>query len=954
MSRSASRKVPPDRAAGRAAPRAHPLAAALQLLSQMGDSGRWVWITGKQIEADLLRLGDHSPEDAAGERLAFLTRAIAHLRDMASHGPGRYHHLPVDARTFTECPELMNKKGVLWPEVMKCLGEINDGTRVECVLTGAIGVAKTTLALYTQAYQLYLLSCLRNAHSVFDLDPSSEILIVFQSISKNLAADVDYKRFRDMIANAPYFAQHFPFNKDRESDLTFPRRVIVKPIAGHDQAAIGQNVIGGILDEVNFMAVVEKSKMSQDGGVYDQAMQNYNTIARRRESRFMSKGFLPGMLCLVSSRNYPGQFTDQKEREARTNPRIYIYDKRLWDIRPTRFSGAKFRVFVGDETRRPFIMTDADQVAAEDRLLVVEIPEEYRASFENDILAALRDIAGVSTLALHPFMMNTQAVAACFNVVASIASADECDFRSSRIQVFPKRFVNLHCPRFAHGDIGQTGDSFGLAIGHCPGFKAMPRGEEVEMLPVIQYDMILEIRPPKGAEIEFENPRRLLYKLRDLGLPIKWVTLDSYQSTDTLQLLRQKGFIVGLQSMDTDTKAYDVAKQAFYDHRIRAPLHAKAQAEFVRLERDPKTKKIDHPPRGCFTGETRVALADGTLPTFKELTDRFEPGEVFHVYTMTPQGIAIGPARNPRVTKLATELVEVTLDNYQVVRCTPEHLFMTLDGDWIEAQNLTPDVSIMPLYRQMSVSGGWAGYERLWCPIRKQRLPTHQVAFGPVPEGSHVHHKNEDKANNSPGNLEALTHAEHCKLHGDDRWTARRDAMKAGFDKHFAETANRAVARARMLRTWAEGKFRPPAAECAIDGCAAKSKARGLCDLHYQRAKRARALPERTSGQTNHRVLSVRRVEAHEEVYDLTVPGTENFALAAGVFVHNSKDLSDAMAGVAYGLTMRRDVWRQFGIPLSRIPRRLIAGEDQGRTSLARAEAAPVRRHVSYSEIENA
>ena len=594
MSRSPDRR----RAGGAPAPQVHPLEAALLLLRQMGDSGRWVWQVGKQIEAYLLRLGENPPEAAAAERLEYLGRAIAHLRKMAGHGPGRYHHLPVDPRTFVECPELLNKKGVLWPEVMKALEGINDGTRVECVLTGAIGVAKTTLALYTQAYQLYLLSCLRNAHSVFDLDPSSEILIVFQSISKNLAADVDYKRFRDMIGNAPYFVSHFPFNKDRESDLSFPRRVIVKPIAGHDQAAIGQNVIGGILDEINFMAVVEKSKLSQDGGIYDQAMQNYNTIARRRESRFMTKGFLPGMLCLVSSRNYPGQFTDQKEREARTNKHIYVYDKRLWEIRPTRFSGEKFEVFIGDETRRPFIKAATDRIADEDRALVIDIPVEYLSSFENDILSSLRDIAGVSTLALHPFMMNTQAVAACFDVVPSILSGPDCDFRSTRVQIFPRRFVHPECPRFAHGDTGQTGDSFGLAIGHCPGFKAMPRGDEVEMLPIIQFDMVLEIRPPRGSEIEFENPRRLLYKLRELGLPIKWVTLDSYQSTDTLQLLRQRGFIVGLQSMDADTRAYDVTKQAFYDHRVRSPAHPKAQAEFVRLERDPKTKKIDHPMRG--------------------------------------------------------------------------------------------------------------------------------------------------------------------------------------------------------------------------------------------------------------------------------------------------------------------------------------------------------------------
>lgn len=575
----------------------HPLQVALALCEQLGESGRWVWQVAKQVELDAIAAGE-DPVAALEARQMHVQRGLAHLRRMASHGPGRYRHLPVDPRTFVDHPELLNKRGILWPLVVPHLEAINDGEHTECVLTGGIGVAKTTLALYTQAYQLYLLSTMANPHRVFDLDPSSEILIVFQSISKNLAADVDYKRFRDMIGSSPYFMNRYPFNKDRESDLSFSNRVIVKPVAGHDQAAIGQNVIGGILDEVNFMAVVEKSKLSNDGGVYDQAMQNYNTIARRRESRFMLHGFLPGMLCLVSSRNYPGQFTDQKEREARTNKRIYIYDKRLWDVRPSRYTGERFRVFMGDDTRRPYLMAPYDRVQPGDENLVDEIPVEYRASFESDILAALRDIAGRSTLALHPFMMDTQSIAACFGTVPSIASEPTCDFVHSRVQIYPKRFINPRCPRFVHGDMGTTGDSFGLAIGHCPGFKAMQRGDEREMLPVIQFDLVLEIRPPKGGEIEFENVRRLLYKLRELGLPLKWATFDSYQSTDTIQLLRQHGFVTGLQSMDTDTKAYDVTKQAIYDKRVRAPEQPKAQEEFTRLERDPKTRKIDHPVRG--------------------------------------------------------------------------------------------------------------------------------------------------------------------------------------------------------------------------------------------------------------------------------------------------------------------------------------------------------------------
>ncbi|MCO5157852.1 MAG: hypothetical protein M9945_14080 [Aquamicrobium sp.] len=560
-------------------------------MQSLGPQGEAVWTVGKTI-------------DDKAERLAYLVRSIAFIREKAMK-PDTWRSIPVDFQTFVEAPTYLNKKGALWPAVMQQGLEMNSGRYMETVLTGAIGVAKTTLALYTQAYQVYLLSCLADPHKLFDLDSSSEILIVFQSINKHLAHDVDYRRFRDMIENGPYFRKNYLFDTGLESQLVFPRNVIVKPVAGHDTAAIGQNVIGGIIDEVNFMAVVENSKQKRDGGTYDQAVQNYNSIARRRESRFMQMGVLPGMLCLVSSRNYPGQFTDKKEEEARRQiaaqgfTTIFVYDKRLWELRPERFCGDRFRVFIGDETRKPRILEPDEAFDPEDAHLIDHIPVEYRSSFENDILASLRDIAGKATLALHPFILNTEAVDDCFGTTLPILSREDCDFKSTKIQVYPKRIVNPFEPRFAHIDLAVSKDSAGVTVGHVPGFVDMNRGEHVEALPLIQYDFILEVRPPRGGEIEFENIRKLLYTLRDkIKLPIKWVTFDQYQSRDSMQVLHNNGFIVGYQSMDTDTYAYDLLKQAFYDKRVRAPEHPKAQKEVITLEIDKEKNKIDHPPNG--------------------------------------------------------------------------------------------------------------------------------------------------------------------------------------------------------------------------------------------------------------------------------------------------------------------------------------------------------------------
>jgi hypothetical protein len=551
------------------------------------------------------------PPEARG---TFLMQAARHFLSLHDERD-RYALLPVDIRTFVESEGFLNRRGVLYPAVMEELRELNSGKYDEAVLTGAIGTGKSTIALFTTAYQLYVLSCLKDPHQLYSLDPASEIVFAFQSLNKMLAESIDYKRFRAMIEGSAYFAHHFPFRKSLGSEMVFPKNIVVRPLSGNVNAAIGSNIFGGIIDEVNFMAVVEQSKNAADGGTFDQANEMYNSIVRRRKSRFMAAGgHLPGVLCLVSSKRYPGEFTDRKQAEARDEnartgkTRIFTYDRRLWEIKPEGTYGKeRFKLFLGDVARKPRILEDGAEAAANDAHLVMEVPEEFRSEFTRDILSAIRDIAGSATFALHPFIVNTEAVAKAFGVRQSVLSTQKTDF-VARPLMYPTRILRPEEPRLAHVDLGLTGDSAGVAVGWVEGFAKVPRSDNTfEMMPVINLDLILEVKPPQGGEIEFENIRTLFYKLRESGMNLKWISFDTYQSADSIQLLRQKGFTTGTYSMDATSMPYDFTKSAFYDGRIKAPLHDKALSEMVRLERNPQTGLIDHPPN--FSKDCSDAVA---------------------------------------------------------------------------------------------------------------------------------------------------------------------------------------------------------------------------------------------------------------------------------------------------------------------------------------------------------
>lgn len=525
------------------------------------------------------------------------------LRSVKLLDNNRFPVVPI--REFIEDEYFLNMKGVMWPKILDCMEEMNNGEYQEAVLTGAIGVGKTAIAVVSTAYQLYLLACYRSPHLLFGLDPSSEIVMVFQSINANLAKSVDFARFKSILEKSIFFREHFPFDKGVMSELKFPNRVIVKPVSGQDTAAIGQNVIGGVIDEMNFMAVVTNSKASVDGGTYNQAMALYNSISRRRKSRFMSQGKLPGLLCLVSSKRYPGQFTDTKEEEARKEleltgkTSIYVYDKRLWDVKPPgAFNGRTFKLFLGDGNRKPRILADNEDVTGMPDRLIMDIPEEYRVEFEVDLMNAIRDIAGMSTLATHPFIVEREAITRNVRATNIILGQEEVDFVATNLDINPDEFYRPELPRFAHIDLALSGDAAGLCIGTMDKFVTTKTTNGTEIMPHIWIDALLAVKPPKGGEIQFSNIREILYALRKLGLNIRWVTFDTYQSVDSIQILRKEGFLVGTKSVDTDMNPYEFVKNALYTNRLSLPNHSKAVIELASLEKDTKKNKVDHPPNG--------------------------------------------------------------------------------------------------------------------------------------------------------------------------------------------------------------------------------------------------------------------------------------------------------------------------------------------------------------------
>lgn len=509
----------------------------------------------------------------------------------------------------------------LFPGVVETLEALESEQYVECVMKGAIGGGKTTAANLGISRQIYKISCMRNPQQTFGLQQHSSIVFTIQSVRLNTAKQAVFGEMVPFFNASPYFKEVYPWDTRITSQLKFKQHnVTVMPVSSSTTGAISMNVIGGLLDEVNFMQKVSKSKNTNadEKGEYDQAKELYLTLSKRRRSRFMHKGKLPGTLFLVSSSRYPDDFTEEKAKEAEmlggSDPEIYVYSKSLWESKGRdRFSDKEFTVLVGNERTRSRILGDHERIEAADDVNLIQVPDDFRREFEKDIDGSIRDFAGQTTLASHPFIHNRESIFDC------MALADEYAYQS----VYPQDEIDLEVSvptidvhrirddvkkmRVAHVDLAITRDSAGLAVGHIAGTKTIERfnpetqEKTVEILPVIAYDLIMRVMPPRDGEIDFAKIRQIIYDMRDNhNIPIKVVTTDGFQSTDFRQILGKKGFVTDYLSLDRTTQPYRTFRDAMYDRRIILPRHQTLVKELTELEyiTAGSKEKVDHKPRG--------------------------------------------------------------------------------------------------------------------------------------------------------------------------------------------------------------------------------------------------------------------------------------------------------------------------------------------------------------------
>lgn len=187
-------------------------------------------------------------------------------------------------------------------------------------------------------------------------------------------------------------------------------------------------------------------------------------------------------------------------------------------------------------------------------------------------------------------------------------------------------------------------------------------------------------------------------------------------------------------------------------------------AKWIREFLDPASKEyiaVLSGAIGCVSGETEIMLCDNTkekIETMYDNKDKYIGKYVYSFDTINSKFTAgkILGIFNTGIKKTLTIGLENSFDKtITEVKCTLDHKFLTNDNVYCEAKDLKIGESIKSMYLRT---------HRGRYIIRNEKIPLHKCIANNY-DNTNIHHINENKLDNSPDNLIALTSSEHHRIH---------------------------------------------------------------------------------------------------------------------------------------------------------------------------------------------
>lgn len=484
---------------------------------------------------------------------------------------------------------------------------------LEIIVTGAIGTGKSTVSLTGSLYDLCKISYLKNPQEHFNLVKSTKITLALINATMDLAGGVLFDQLSTWMQESPYFRGLL----NQSSGATILPKNIHIVMGSRFSHILGMAVVSAILSEINFQTKAA-----------EQAYQNFTNAKRRIQSRFLTGNCYPGRLWLDSSKADNLSFLDNHVKDSINDPLVRVYDNPIWVVKEHTgiYSGKKFKVFIGDDKRDPFIIERADQVIGLDDAKLIDVPVEYQGDFKLDINNSLRDLAGVGTYTNLRFFSSAEIMDKAMIMenpwFREVVTLDFYDKSEKLIDFMDWGKLRFHSkPCFMHIDLGLKHDLTGIAVSHMEGLQTVSRDDPFtgqthkSQEPVFVTDFVVAIQAKNGQEVPIYKIKEFIIALLGRGFPLVMVSMDGFQSSNLRQDLTLNGVDTDYISTDRSKDPYLTIRNAMFESRYTGPTHPILLKELRELvDTGPK---LDHPPDG--SKDLADAVAGSVYASYKHM-----------------------------------------------------------------------------------------------------------------------------------------------------------------------------------------------------------------------------------------------------------------------------------------------------------------------------------------------
>ena len=529
-----------------------------------------------------------------------------------------WRYQPVDGRTFYE--KFLGEP--LWPVQQEFHDRIfgldpikfRDTAFQEGYCFHGKGSGKDATVSKMFTYACYLLCCLRNPNEFLSWG-NAPIDIGNVSLNARQAKAVFFKHFKswalkciDPETGKNWFAtknywkdangniKYMDLRDGRdiqEATINFGRGIAAHSLNSETYTGEGLNLLFIAFDELGAFPILSALGGGGKRGLYDSLKSTFVSRNHKRYGAMLVFSYKYDEDCPMSV------LVDRNK----SNPDVYISHHPTFEVNPN----VTKQSLVGEYLKDPDIAKRTFECLRSGKGIA-------RAIRRQEIIEL-----NINTERINPIISGNQ---------YTVNDLDKIDF-SPFFRGEPNVQYRVHIDG-AKGKVYEGGDAVGFCLAHP--ILRKPRIHSIMMSELagmginaeeaentlqrgIYIDLMLQIVAPAGYEVILADLRRFVWKLKiDFGFGIFGISLDGWQSTDSVQDFRSKGMAAEEYSVDKKMEGYDTLKSIEYQGLIDRYHHEVYEREIKELML--VDGKYVHPEYSAMR-----AILEGTDKGSKDVSD---------------------------------------------------------------------------------------------------------------------------------------------------------------------------------------------------------------------------------------------------------------------------------------------------------------------------------------------